>query len=135
MFFDVNFVFNEDIISKFNQLLKYIVSIFRIGIIYGNSATKTSLPFTGLEISLGLLSIAVAQPSLSQQIKTMELELGSPLFHRQGRKVILTESGEALLPRAEKILEEHKNAKEAVNDISQRGGRIQMGAILSIAPI
>lgn len=76
----------------------------------------------------------VAQPSLSQQIQTLETELGCPLFHRQGRKIILTESGEALLPRAEKILDEHKNAKDAVSDINRKGGRVNMGAILSIAP-
>jgi len=46
----------------------------------------------------------VAQPSLSQQIKKLEEELGHQLFDRLRRKAVLTEAGHALLPRAREIL-------------------------------
>ena len=46
----------------------------------------------------------VAQPSLSAQIQKLERELGGPLFHRLGRRIRLTELGESLLPRAERML-------------------------------
>ena len=48
----------------------------------------------------------VAQPSLSQQIKKLENEVGFPLFDRLGRKVVLTDVGKMLLPRARTILGE-----------------------------
>src|SRR4051794_18280154 len=38
----------------------------------------------------------VTQPSLSQGIRTLEAELGLPLFHRLGRSVALTSAGAAL---------------------------------------
>ena len=37
----------------------------------------------------------VSQPSVSQAIRELETELGTPLFHRVGRRVVLTAAGEA----------------------------------------
>ncbi len=45
-------------------------------------------------------ALAVAQPSVSKQIKRLEDELGAPLFHRMRGNVALTPAGEALLPLA-----------------------------------
>ena len=44
--------------------------------------------------------VHVAQPSLSQQIKTLERELGADLFLRARGNITLTDAGEALLPLA-----------------------------------
>ena len=41
------------------------------------------------------------------QIRQLEDELGTPIFTRTPRRVILTEAGERLLTRARKILAEH----------------------------
>lgn len=79
-------------------------------------------------------SCRVAQPSLSQQIQKLERELGGPLFHRLGRKVRLTELGEALLPRAERMLQLHQETLREANERSAGGGTIRFGAILTIAP-
>jgi len=38
----------------------------------------------------------VSQPSLSQQILKLESEIGHKLFHRLGRKAVLTEAGASL---------------------------------------
>lgn len=45
----------------------------------------------------------IGQSSLSKHIKTMENQLGSPLFERTSRKVKLTEFGEKMLPFAQSI--------------------------------
>ena len=37
----------------------------------------------------------VSQPSLSQGVANLESELGTPLFHRVGRRVVLTAAGQA----------------------------------------
>jgi len=46
----------------------------------------------------------LSQPSLSQQIRQLEEELGLSLFERNQRKVRLTAAGEALVPRLKMLL-------------------------------
>jgi DNA-binding transcriptional LysR family regulator len=48
----------------------------------------------------------VSQPALTKAIKSIELELGSPLFHREGRRTLLSEFGRSLLPHFEHIVKE-----------------------------
>ncbi len=45
-----------------------------------------------------------AQSSVTAQIRSLEDGLGTPLFDRSGRRVVLTKAGLALLPYAEQIL-------------------------------
>ncbi len=56
----------------------------------------------------------ISQPALSKQIRTLERALGAPLFERRGREVRLTAAGEALLPRARRVLAEWGVAEDAV---------------------
>ena len=49
-------------------------------------------------------SLFMAQPSLSEQIRRLEAELGVPLFARVGRGLELTEAGRLLRPHAERTL-------------------------------
>ena len=53
-------------------------------------------------------------PSLSELVRRLERELGTPLFTRTTRRVALTSAGEELLARAETILDEVSSAKAAV---------------------
>ncbi|MEU6251071.1 LysR family transcriptional regulator [Streptomyces sp. NPDC047043] len=45
----------------------------------------------------------VAQPAISQQIRSLERELGEALFERDSRTVRLTAAGEALMPHARTV--------------------------------
>jgi DNA-binding transcriptional LysR family regulator len=56
----------------------------------------------------------VAQPSLSQAVRTLEGELGTELFHRTSRSVVLTEAGRALLEPARQALRDAANGRAAV---------------------
>jgi LysR family hydrogen peroxide-inducible transcriptional activator len=76
----------------------------------------------------------VTQPSLSQQIINLERELGQKLFHRLGRKAVLTEAGTAFLPRAKSILREVEDASREINDHSGLGRRIAIGAVQTVMP-
>ncbi len=77
----------------------------------------------------------VAQPSLSQQIMKLESEIGHPLFDRLGRKVVLTDIGRMLLPRARAILEELMGIKVEMQDEIEAGhGNLAVGFIPTIAP-
>jgi len=76
----------------------------------------------------------VSQPSLSQQIINLERELGHKLFHRLGRKVVLTEAGVTFLERTRKILFEIENASRELTDSPSLGRLINVGAIQTLAP-
>ena len=53
----------------------------------------------------------IAAPSLSQQIKSLEASVGTPLFVRDRRHVELTAAGRTLLPDAREILELSASAR------------------------
>jgi len=77
----------------------------------------------------------VAQPSLSQQVMKLEQELGEPLFDRLPRRVVLTDAGRMLLPRANSILAELQEIKQGLNeDIEDGRGVLSVGFIPTIAP-
>ena len=80
--------------------------------------------------------LRVAQPSLSQQIRNLEAELGERLFERTSRRVRLTAAGQAFLVRAERILAEVEGAKEDLEQFSGPPllrGRVRVGALPSVA--
>ena len=76
----------------------------------------------------------VSQPSLSQQIQKLETEVGHKLFHRLGRKAVLTEAGTAFLERARRILFEVENATKELGDKRGLGRRITVGAVQTVMP-
>lgn len=71
----------------------------------------------------------ISQPTLSRQIKDLELELGKPLFIRGNRKITLSEEGMLLRRRAEEIISLTRKAEKEVMDIDKDiSGDINIGA-------
>jgi len=77
---------------------------------------------------------SVTQPSLSQQILNLEKELGHKLFHRLGRRAVLTEAGATFLERARRILFEVENATKELSDQPGLERRITVGAVQTVMP-
>ena len=72
----------------------------------------------------------VSQPTLSQQIKQLEEELGAPLFHRGSGGVQLTPSGEKFRPYAERALREMEAAVAALGTTEPVSGEhLRVGAL------
>lgn len=79
--------------------------------------------------------VRVAQPSLSQQIRKLEAEMGQPLFDRLPRSVVLTEAGRCLLEYARQILASIGDARRCVDELKGKiAGHVAVGAIPTIAP-
>ena len=70
----------------------------------------------------------MAQPSLSEQIRRLEAELGVSLFARAGRRLELTEAGRLLRPQAERTLDAAREAAESVREVRDvTGGTVAFG--------
>jgi DNA-binding transcriptional LysR family regulator len=64
--------------------------------------------------------LRIAGPSLSQQIKALERDLGVRLFDRDRRSVTLTECGESLLPQVRALLEQADELRRSAAGIAAR---------------
>ncbi|MDI3324995.1 LysR family transcriptional regulator [Pontibacterium granulatum] len=60
----------------------------------------------------------LTQSAISKRVALLEDQLDSRLFDRIGRRVSLTEAGQALLPRAHQILMELEDARRAISNLS-----------------
>jgi LysR family transcriptional regulator, carnitine catabolism transcriptional activator len=76
----------------------------------------------------------IAQPSLSQALRTLEHELGAELFHRVGRGLRLTAAGEALVGPARQALRTFDAARAAVGEVGELvAGTLQIAALATLA--
>lgn len=72
--------------------------------------------------------LGIAQPPLSQQIKKLEAEIGTPLFYRLTRGVELTEAGRLFLDDARAILSQVETARLRAMSVARgESGRICIG--------
>jgi DNA-binding transcriptional LysR family regulator len=75
----------------------------------------------------------VVQSAVSATIKSLERELGTPLLDRNSKRVLLTDAGAALLPRAHAALDVAREAVDAVAEV--RGGlrgTLRLGTMISV---
>ena len=93
------------------QQLQYFLAAFRHG-----------------SFSAAAEELHLAQPSLSEQVRRLEAELGVRLFQRVGRGLTPTEAGHALRPHAERTLDAAEGARESVVAVRElRGGTATFG--------
>lgn len=73
-------------------------------------------------------ALHMAQPSLSEQVRRLEAELGVELFARVGRGLVLTEAGHTFRPHAERVVSAAQEAREAMVEVREvRGGSVSLG--------
>ena len=75
----------------------------------------------------------IVQSAVSAAVKALERELGAALLDRNSKRVLLTEAGTVLLPRARIALDAARDAQDAVDEV--RGGlrgTLRIGTMTSI---
>ncbi|MPW17026.1 LysR family transcriptional regulator [Paraburkholderia sp. CNPSo 3157] len=72
------------------------------------------------------------QSNVTTRIKQLEEQLGTELFIRDGRRLVLTPAGETLLSYAERLLALADEARHAVKD-ARPSGRLRLGTMESVA--
>jgi len=72
---------------------------------------------------------SMPQPTLSRQVRQLEVELNRNLFVRNGRGVALTEEGACFLPYARTMLSHHERAMQALRHLNNSPvGNVVIGA-------
>lgn len=72
--------------------------------------------------------LGIAQPALSQQIRSLEEELGVPLFDRIGRGLVLNEAGRLFLEEARAVLDRVEKAASTARQAARGDvGRLRVG--------
>ena len=72
------------------------------------------------------------QSNVTTRIKQLEEQLGTELFIRDGRRLVLTPAGETLLPYAERLLALADEARQALRE-DRPSGRLRLGTMESAA--
>ena len=75
--------------------------------------------------------LKVAQPALSRQVRTLEVELRQTLFARNGRGVTLTQAGQRLLEHARGIVQQVQRARL---DLEQQRGALSGRLVIGLPP-
>ena len=72
-------------------------------------------------------ALFLSQSALSHQLKEIETKLGTPLFHRVNKKLILTGAGQMLLESAERVLEDIEKTELSIKKyVSGDSGTIRL---------
>ncbi len=78
----------------------------------------------------------MAAPTLSELIRRLERELGTPLFTRTTRRVAMTSAGAELLARSKVILDEVAAADAAVRRVAAgEAGTVRLGVTPPVVPV
>jgi LysR family nitrogen assimilation transcriptional regulator len=86
--------------------------------------------------SRAALRQTTTQPILSRRVKQLEKELGTELFHRNGRGVVLSEAGKLLEPYARVMLDSARDAALQIQALSSDPvGQVVIGMPSSIATV
>jgi DNA-binding transcriptional LysR family regulator len=72
------------------------------------------------------------QSNVTTQVRALETELGTPLFDRLAKRVVLTDAGRRFLPYAEKVLSTLDEAQSAISQSSTPAGPLRIGAPESV---
>lgn len=78
-------------------------------------------------------ALFISQPTLYKHIKSLETEVGVPLFEKHGKKIELSRHGKMFIPHAQKILEESQQyLLEVEEDLQERSNALRIATNYNI---
>ncbi len=84
------------------------------------------------QVTRAAKKLHMAQPPLSQSLKMLENEIGTPLLERNRRKMELTEAGKTLYLKAQALLHQFEETLSEVKEIGQGlRGMLSVGCVKS----
>lgn len=89
-----------------------------------------------LNFSEAAKALCVTQSTLSQQVRQLEDEFGTPLLERNSHSVCLTEAGSELLPYARRTIADAEQCAARLADLNDlAAGQLRIGVTYSFSPI
>ena len=87
-----------------------------------------------LHVTKAARELRLTQSAASAAVAALEHRYGVTLFHRTGRRILLTESGKVLLSQAKSVLRDAADAERALAELSGlKRGRLSIHASQTIA--
>jgi DNA-binding transcriptional LysR family regulator len=78
----------------------------------------------------------VSQPALTKAIKTLEDELGAPLFHRESKRILLSDFGRSLLSHFHHIMDEAAATRTLADNFRLlHKTPIRLGVMSTVGPV
>lgn len=78
----------------------------------------------------------VSQPALTLAVKKLEEEFGGPLFHREGRRLLLSDLGQRVRPYIAQLLDRAEAARQAATEFRLlHRAPLQLGVMSTIGPL
>lgn len=78
----------------------------------------------------------VSQPALTKAVKSLEDELGAPIFNRDGKRIRLSEFGRSILPTLRQTHEQAERAKSIAQDFRLlEKVPVRLGVLGTIGPV
>ncbi|WP_071460711.1 LysR family transcriptional regulator [Bacillus massilinigeriensis] len=78
-------------------------------------------------------ALFLTQPSVTARIHTLETQMNTKLFYREGKSITLTEKGKEFLPYAQNILLSFQEAKSRMEQPAMEHQTVRIGCATSIA--
>ncbi|MEC0231328.1 LysR family transcriptional regulator [Paenibacillus alba] len=78
-------------------------------------------------------ALFLSQPSVTARIQSLERELNTLLFEREGRNFSITEKGKQFLPYAQQILQTYKKGKQQLLNLSAAPNELRIGSTVSVS--
>jgi DNA-binding transcriptional LysR family regulator len=77
----------------------------------------------------------VSQPALTAAIKKLEAEIGGPLFHREGKRVVVTALGRLVQPALQQVVQGTQSAATLARNFQLlRQTPLRIGALHTVGP-
>ncbi|MGQ7815105.1 LysR family transcriptional regulator [Metapseudomonas furukawaii] len=72
--------------------------------------------------------LGLSQPTVTTQIRNLEAQYGVELFHRGGRRLVVSEEGARLLPMVKALLQQEADIEFYLRNCGQVQGALRIGA-------
>jgi LysR family transcriptional regulator, low CO2-responsive transcriptional regulator len=81
-------------------------------------------------------ALFISQPVVSEHLRDLQERMGSELFHREGRGIVLTEAGQQVHAWATEVVRSRYELDDALSNLAEGGrGSVRVGASMSVGNV